>query len=156
MYEISKSVSTVLLQQNHTYSNKATPQNSASPFAVHFFQTTTHPDCSFPFLHSYLLSPLDLELLCFLSGKSRSKRDIKWQGIMRFNKTEHKPSYWIWRKEPSIKKNVPKGCKCVRDTPPPIARSLKKLQHISRGPKLEPYRHSDCHFSFWELPKKHV
>lgn len=85
VYMRYQSISTALLQQDQIYSNKATPQNSASPFVVPFFQTTTHPDCSFPFLHSYLLSPLDLELLCFPSGKSRSKRDTKW---IRHNKIQ--------------------------------------------------------------------
>lgn len=154
MYEISKTISTVLLQQDHTYSYKP----HLLPLLLLFIsfkpphiQTAVSPS-SIP--TSSL--PLDLVLLCFSQERAGLKEISSKQGITRFNKTEHKPSYQGWSKEPSIKKSVPKGCKCVRDALIPIARSLKTLQHISRGPNLEPCWHCDCHFSFWELAKKHV
>jgi len=71
--------------------------------------------------------------------------------LTRCNKSTHKPSYQVWKRQSSSRERVPRTGERVRDSPTPTVQSPtkpqdKQLQHICRGP-TDPLGFYNCHFS---------
>ena len=95
-YETSKPISTEthFLQKGHTYSNKATPPNSATPFVGHSFQTITTSELKYCQRQGNMVySRIILQSLLnnhfyIASQKKKRKREKKIKGGMGSNKNQ--------------------------------------------------------------------
>lgn len=100
--------------------------------------------------------PLSLRsiLLCFPSEKRRPPRVIHWQSITTYNKTRHKLSYQGWVRQHSRRKRVLRGSKRVIQSHYHFKESQKTTKETTitytQGPRSDPWRLPDCHFSLFK------